>query len=290
MRVKSSPGAHRRKRLARLHVALGVIATVYILFVSLSGCALLFERELYAYFSPHPDVVFREGALLGVDDLKQAAARQYPLARVVNVWTRQFPAQSVAEIWLEHDGVIDRRLFHPYTGADLGNVEPIPLRLLAAVREAHLHLMAGAVGRAVNGLGAFALLLLAVSGSAIWRRRPPASQELAAKRRLYSFHATAGVLFSFFAALWGITGMALALPTWLSTVLGESRTTDTVFRWLYGVHTAGIDGGTLRPLWAAAALGVTALAASGLMIWIRRRRRRGSARAQAYRLAFNRGA
>jgi uncharacterized iron-regulated membrane protein len=40
------------RSLLRLHLWLGTMAVAYILFVSLSGCIILFQHELYRFFPP----------------------------------------------------------------------------------------------------------------------------------------------------------------------------------------------------------------------------------------------
>ena len=48
--------AYLRRSLRRLHFALGAVAMLYILFVSVSGCAIVFEQELYRLLLPDPPI------------------------------------------------------------------------------------------------------------------------------------------------------------------------------------------------------------------------------------------
>jgi uncharacterized iron-regulated membrane protein len=271
-RPRRASGARWRRKIARLHMWLGAVAAAYILFVSVSGGALVFERELHEFFSPRPEIASGQGTVLSTDALERAAARDYPQARVIDVWTKKLSVVWIAEIWLETDGIISRRLYHPYTGADLGDAEPFPLHVLAALRNAHLHVMAGNAGRLVNGAGGLALLALAVTGIATWRRRPSVPREVRSKYRLFFFHRAAGLLSCAFAALWGLTGACLALPNIVSALSGSSGNAQSIFRLMYRLHAGSGGGWPVKTAWAMAALALASLAVSGLMIWIRRYR------------------
>jgi uncharacterized iron-regulated membrane protein len=263
---------------------------LYILFVSVTGCALLFEPELYAFFSPRPVVASQQGDLLANDQLRRAAADQYPRARVVDIWMKKLSTGSVAEVWLETDDGISRRLFHPYTGADLGDADPVALRLLASLRSAHRQLMGGSVGRAFSAAGALALFALAITGVIARRPRKPVPPELRSKRQLFSFHRTMGIWCAIFAAMWGLTGASLAAPGLVAALFSASSQTQSVFAWLYAVHAGTLAGWPLRSIWAIAALATAALAVSGMIMWGRRFKRpraaRPSARAAALAIVF----
>jgi uncharacterized iron-regulated membrane protein len=51
---------------------------------------------------------------------------------------------------------------------DLGESVPLGISLVSNLLDLHGHLLAGPMGRRVNGVGAIALLVLAVTGSVIW--------------------------------------------------------------------------------------------------------------------------
>ena len=266
-----------RKSSFQLHLWLGAMATAYILFVSATGCAILFEHELYRFFAPDPRVISQGAPRLDVDELKRAAHLEYPKGRVVGVWDKLLSTGWVAEIWLEEeDGVLRRRLFDPYAGTDLGNAQPVGLRILAFLRNAHVNLLAGRAGRLVNGIGSLALMMLSLSGGLMWwtgaksrrsRRRPPASRRQPQNpyRRTWDFHRIAGVWTLVFAVMWGATGACFAFPSLLQGVSGES-----VLRWLYMVHAGSAGGWPTRMIWTVSGLATSFLAITGMMMWWKR--------------------
>jgi uncharacterized iron-regulated membrane protein len=188
-------GLRIRKSTFQLHLWLGAVAMAYILFVSVSGCAIVFERELFRFFSPDPQVTSQGSPRLSTEELVRAARLKYPHDLVVSVWDKRLSTDVVAEIWLEGQEGVRRRLFHPYSGADMGDAQPVSLRTLALLRNAHVDLLTGSTGRTAHGIGAIALIVLSLSGAAIWwagknRRRRQGSNS---KWRTWKFHSTAGV-------------------------------------------------------------------------------------------------
>src|SRR4051794_26805596 len=75
--------------------------------------------------------------------------------------------QAILVIFRRGDRVT-RRLFHPYTGADLGDPLPAGFRLTQWLLDLHDNLLAGETGRRVNGAGALCLLLVCATGAVIW--------------------------------------------------------------------------------------------------------------------------
>jgi uncharacterized iron-regulated membrane protein len=263
-----------RKSSFRLHFWLGAMATAYILFVSATGCAIMFEHELYRFFAPDPRVISPGAPRLGVDELQRAAQREYPNGRVVGVWDKLLSTGRVAEIWLEEDGLLRRRLFDPYAGTDLGDAQPVSLRVLASLRNAHVNLLAGRAGRAVNGIGSVALMMMSLSGGLMWwagvknrraRQRPPGSRRQTSYLRTWDYHRIAGVWTLVFAMMWGTTGACFAFPSLLHGVSGES-----VLRWLYMVHTGSAGGWPTRMIWTVSGFATSFLAVTGMMMWWKR--------------------
>jgi uncharacterized iron-regulated membrane protein len=274
-RASNRPGPlirHVRRYLFRLHLGLGAAAVVYICFISLSGCVVLFEHELYRYFSPDPGLTSLDRLpRLSAAELMQAALWQYPHDRVVGVWDRKVSADVIAELWLEGEGGLRRRLFNPYSGADLGNAQPFSLQALGFLRHAHINLLGGHLGRVANGIGSLGMLLLALSGAFLWlgnlkrshflSKRPAVGPaELARK-----FHRLTGVWMIMFAAVWGVTGVCFAFPSVVHGFVGTSFGGEAFFEGLYAIHSGSAGGWLTRILWAASGLLTSLLAVTGVM-------------------------
>jgi uncharacterized iron-regulated membrane protein len=249
----------------RAHFWLGMTAAFYVVFVSVTGSAIIFEHELYRFLLPDPPLSPATGARLDNRALRSAIAFQYPSSIVIGLWDRRLTAGMAAEVWLDGSSGMIRRLIHPATGEDLGNAQPFALRALAFLRRAHVSALAGMPGEIINATGGLALIALSISGLAARRR---ASVSSGPKRNALSYHRIIGTVGSFFGILWGVTGAYLALPTAFVSVFGAAR--EPVFEWVYLLHTGSAAGLTTRMLWAGAGASLAFAAVTGAMLWWRR--------------------
>jgi uncharacterized iron-regulated membrane protein len=251
----------------RAHFWLGVTAMLYVMFVSVTGSAIVFEHELYRFLSPDPPLSPAPGARLDKGALKSAIAFRYPSSIVIGLWDRRLTAGMAAEVWLDGSSGMIRRLIHPATGEDLGDAQPFALRALAFLRRAHVAALAGWPGQIINATGALALIALSVSGLAAKRR---ASVSLGRKKNALTYHRIVGTFAGVFGILWGLTGAYLAFPNTFAGVLGAAD--EPVFEWVYLLHTGSAAGLPTRIGWACAGVGLTLAAISGAMLWWRRTR------------------
>jgi uncharacterized iron-regulated membrane protein len=247
-----------RRSLLRLHLGVGAAVVVYICLVSLSGCIVLFEQELYGVFSPDPALTSSDHQRrLSAAELMQAAVWQYPHDRVVGVWDRKVSADVIAELWLEGDGRLRRRLFNPYSGADLGNAQPLSLQALGLVRDAHINLLGGHLGRVANGIGSLLMVLLSLSGAFLWLGNRKRSRFLSRRpatelpERARKLHRRTGVWMIVFAAVWGASGACFAFPSFVPNLVGSSFGGEVILEALYAIHSGSAGGWFTKMLWAA---------------------------------------
>jgi uncharacterized iron-regulated membrane protein len=257
------------RSLLRLHLWLGATVVAYILVVTLSGCIVLFEHELYRFFSPDPELGSLGRQRLSVAELMQAALSQYPHDRVVGVWDRKVSADVIAELWLEGDGRLQRRLFHPYSGEDLGNARPFSLQALGFVKDAHANLLGGHLGRVVNGIGSLAILLLSLSGAVLWfgnrSRFLSGRPAVDLKESACKFHRRLGVWMIIFAAVWGATGTFIAFPWLVHSLVGTGAIGEAIFEGLYVIHSGSAGGWLTRAIWATSGVLISLLALTGVV-------------------------
>jgi len=244
-----------------LHTWIGVATVLYLFILCLSGCVVLFERDLYRMLSPDPAVERASVPRLSGAELIDIAFRRYPEHQVVGVWDRKVSADVIAEIWLDGRDGLHRRLLNPYTGADLGAVQPPALQILSMIRQSHTNLVKGALGQFVNGLGALVLVLLAASSLLSWMFRKREPDRRPTKDAIRSLHRQIGLWMLPFATLWGATGLILSVPAWLG---------DGTVEWAYALHT-GMGGGLpITTLWAVSSLLTSMLLLAGTWAWWRR--------------------
>ena len=211
-----------RARLRRLHRWLGVSAGALLIVTGLSGSLLVFRQEIDAALNPH---------LLRTEP----AATRVPLQQILNGVRQQYadPAptrvrmprsrDATYEVWL---GAAPERYVYadPYRGTLLGARRPTEF-LTGWLFLLHSHLLAGAVGGQVAGVGALALVLLSVTGLVIWwpRRAPwrawmqrraslTVARGVGGRRLTFDVHRAVGFYASALLFVGGLTGASLAFP------------------------------------------------------------------------------
>jgi len=284
-----------RRAVFQIHLWTGLGIGLYLLMICLTGSVLVYRNEIYRAFSPEPVIVAGSGESLTPETLTEAAQRVYPDHDVTDVRTGDTPQHAV-EISLRDDGETIRRLFHPYTGEDLGDPLPVGYRVSAWMLDLHDNLLGGRTGRKINGIGAFSFIVLAVTGIFVWWpgvrswRRSLTIDTKANWRRLnWNLHSAFGFWSMPFVLMWGITGVYLAVPEWFQATVNYfdpfdpsnpvDRFGDRVLYWLAYLHFGRLGGrgipGCGRPfcnemtkaVWAVVALIPPALLVTGVVMW-----------------------
>ena len=257
-----------RKAFFQVHLWAGLGVGLYILAIGVSGSAIVYRRELTSRYSRKIIVVSDLRLhLLSVDELEQIAQREYPAYEVLNIvepGSRNQPDHVVLE---RRDKRIVR-LFDPYTGADLGDPRSGVDRAVRWLVDFHDNLLSGQTGRLVNGLGAFFVTLLSLTGAIIWwpgvrkwRRSATVLWKANFARVNWGLHSAIGIWCSLFVFLWGISGIYLCFRGGLSS-LGDGQ----FLYWIAQLHFGRFNGFT-KPLWTIAGLAPAVLFVTGALMW-----------------------
>ena len=293
-----------RKAIFQIHLWTGIGLGVYLLMICLTGSVLVYRNELFQAFSPEPVIVVGSGQSLTTEGLTGAAQRVYPDYEVTNVRMGDTRNHAV-EISLRNGDETMRRLFHPYTGVDLGNPLPFGYRASAWMLDLHDNLLGGRTGRRLNGIGAFLFIVLAVTGTVIWwpgvrNWRRSLTPDLSAtwRRLTWSLHSAFGFWFMPFVLIWGVSGVYLSFPEMFQAVVDyfepfdpsdpADRIGDRVLYWLAYLHfgrlggrgipfcSRGLCNETTKAIWAVVALVPPALLVTGVVMWWNRVLRRAA--------------
>ncbi|MBV9503911.1 MAG: PepSY domain-containing protein, partial [Acidobacteriia bacterium] len=179
----------------------------------------------------------------------------------------------------------------------------------------HDNLLAGENGRRVNGVGAFAVLALAVTGMVIWwpgierwRRSLILPRGLGWKRLIWHLHSMLGFWSFAFTIIFGVSGLYLANPQPFEDLVdylqpptaanGGRRIGDRVVYWIAYLHFGRINGigipcggpgacdQATKAVWALFGLAPAVMFVTGAIMWWNRvlqpqvaRRRRSARRA-----------
>ncbi len=290
-----------------MHLWSGIILGLYILLISLTGSVVVYSNELFRAATPAPIISKASGPHLTDEQLTAAAVSLYPGYQVANLSRRSNPDQAV-DVWLRRDEEVKKRLFDPRTGSDLGDAIPPGIRYVTSLLELHDDLFAGPTGRKVNGIGAFCILALAVTGLVIWwpgiktwRRSLTLQRGVGWKRTIWHLHSMIGFWSLAFVLIFALSGIYLSIPETIQGFADRiepmteanagARITDSLIYWLAYLHFGRINGigipckgpgfcdQATKALWAFFGLTPAALFVSGAIMWwnrVLRPRRQGT--------------
>jgi uncharacterized iron-regulated membrane protein len=143
----------------------------------------------------------------------------------------------------------------------------------------HDTLLAGSHGHVLNGVGAFSLILLCLTGVVIWwpgrahwRRSLTVDWSARFPRLNWDVHSALGFWFVAFVLMWGVSGLYLSQPelfnVWLRLDPAD-RVVDCALFWLAQLHFGRFNR-TTQLVWALVGLIPAVLAFTGIFICCRR--------------------
>ncbi len=293
--LRQPQGLFFRKAVFQIHLWTGLGVGLYMVMISITGSVLVYRNELYTAFSPHPVMVQETGHLLTSEQITSVVLRAYPDAKVTEVRAGQVPNQAI-EVTLTRGGQTVRRLFHPYTGQDMGDPLPAGFRFTMWLLDLHDNLLAGPMGRRANGFGALLLLVLCATGAVIWwpgvknwRRSLAVDVKRKSNRLIWSLHSSLGFWSFLFLVMWGLTGTYLAFPDLFAAAFdyvepfdasnSAERIGDRIQYWLGYLHFGRLGGRgipgcgrglcntTTKAIWAMVALVPPVMFVTAVVMW-----------------------
>ena len=199
----------------RLHICLGLALALYAVLIGLTGAALVFRDPMVR--ASRPDLYASPTAASAID-----SDRALSLVRAAYPgWTpltATFP--NAYTPYLMFYSIRDREAREVYVTADgsriVGERDP-STGTLAWIARLHTSLLGGRTGRRINGGLACGLLLLAVSGPILWRRRK-------------YLHSAIGLACAPFLLWLCLTGAYFVWPQQYVSVIGSVLATEPVVR------------------------------------------------------------
>jgi len=178
---------------------------------------------------------------------------------------------------------------------ELFRMSPGMLVATSWLLDLHDNLLAGETGRTVNGIAAFAIFALALTGVVIWwpgtktwRRSLTVPRGLGWQRTTWHLHSMIGfwtfgftLVFALSGAYFGFPGLFQNIADWLDPVTDPdaSRVSDSVIYWLAYLHFGRINGigipchgpglcdQATKATWAFFGLAPAAMFVSGAIMW-----------------------
>ncbi|MGD0893911.1 MAG: PepSY-associated TM helix domain-containing protein [Terracidiphilus sp.] len=154
-----------RRALFQIHLWAGILLSLYVVIIALTGAILVFEDELTATTLPARLSLYNPAQTASIPTVMAQFQRAYPGARVSDIdtpWPRipAYRLRAVSATGHEFSLVAD-----PVTAA----LQAQPETWVNWMHDLHVLLLLGSAhGEQVNGVGAAILLLLSVTGILLW--------------------------------------------------------------------------------------------------------------------------
>lgn len=242
-----------RRSLLTLHQWVGLAAGLFLVVISVSGSALVFENEIDRALNPSTSFVTPGGRPLSIEALIAGVQAAQPVDQVTGVRIADRPDQAY-EFSLR-----SRRaaMVNPYTGEVLG-LRDREVSFARWLHLLHTRLTAGKLGEAMVGWFSVAMLGLAITGVVLWWPRKILTVGSAAswKRTNFDLHNVLGFYSSLVMLAITLSGVLIAFE----------NTTDPLVRRLNppspeapGPQSTPIAGGTRISVDNAVAIAAQAL-------------------------------
>jgi uncharacterized iron-regulated membrane protein len=204
-----------RRALFQIHLWAGVLLSLYVIVIGVSGSLLVFEDEFTAMASPHV-THYDPAHTAGIPAVLKAAQEALPQSKVFFI-TAPTVKEPLYRVYFE-DATKHRTILmaDPTSGA----IFPHHGKLwIEWVQDVHIYLLMGDSGLIVNGVGAAVLLLLAASGLVlwwpgirVWARGLKVSLRHNWRRINFDLHSAIGIWMLALISWWAISGVYFAWP------------------------------------------------------------------------------
>jgi uncharacterized iron-regulated membrane protein len=209
-----------RRALFQVHLWLGVLLSLYVAVIGLSGSVLVWEDELRSLSMP--ELRFDPNHLASVDAAIAQTRARYPGTPVTYIMLPS-PLDARWKVFLNDKGK-SRRIY-----ADATTGVPFPEKrssLLETVEDLHIYLLAGRTGFIVNCICGIGLLVLALTGVVLWwpgvrlwRRGFLIALHTRWQRINFDTHNAIGIWTLLIVSWWGITAVYFLFPTQVTAVV-----------------------------------------------------------------------
>ena len=202
-----------RRALFQVHLWLGVLLSVYVAIIGLSGSILVWEEEVEA--SAYHLLADDPAHFVSMDAAVQATIAHYPGETPTYVMRPQ-PHQPVYSIYLQQKNKETRTV---HVNATTGTLLPERRTFMDWDHDLHVYLLRGRTGFILNCIAGIGLLILAITGVVLWwpgirlwLRGFVINLRHSWKRINYDAHNAVGIWTLGIVSLWGISAIAFLAP------------------------------------------------------------------------------
>lgn len=233
-----------RRLLVQVHLWVGLAAGVYVVVVAVTGAVLVFRIDLQRALHPHLFTPRSQGALAEPVTIMNSVVRAYPDHRLsgVDAPTTSRPTYLA---YVTSTSGFKTILIDPVSAEVLGE---LPERsIVRTLQDLHYDLLGGRTGRAINGIGAGAILVLGLTGICIWWPIRALTIDLSRKgyRFWWEVHRAAGIWSVLLILMWAATGLYFAFPRQARSLIASVLTVSASRTPL----SAPSNAAALQPSW-----------------------------------------
>lgn len=210
-----------RRALFQIHLWVGVLLSLYIIVIGLTGSILVFGDEIrHVSFR---NVSFDSEHVVPIDALIEKTKKSFPSAHLAFITPPQKENPQWALYLIEAKGK-DRTVYADAASGELLTGQHRPF--IDFILDLHVNLLTGRRGFIVNCAAGIGLLLLAVTGSVLWwpgiklwTRGLFVSLHRGWKRINYDVHNAVGIWTLLIVSWWGLTAVYFLFPYKVAAVV-----------------------------------------------------------------------
>lgn len=209
-----------KKVVLQVHLWLGLLSGLVILFLGITGCILAFQREIESATQPYRYVAVQQQALLQPSVLQGIAEKELP-GKHVHAVMYQGRERAAEIIFYHYDFATNNISYYyhvyvnPYTGSVL-KVKNMGTDFFRVVTMGHYYLWLPAhIGQPIVASATLIFVVLMISGLVLWwpRNKAARKQRFSVKwnvrwrRRNYDLHNVLGFYMTWIAIILAFTGL-----------------------------------------------------------------------------------
>ncbi|MBL3657721.1 PepSY-associated TM helix domain-containing protein [Fulvivirga sediminis] len=205
-----------KKLIRQIHLWLGLVISLPLIIVAITGAILVFERELAPVAAPmlYTNHSSPEKDFYPVDDIIKRVNSQAQNQVIQRIYLEADSSRSVLVQTADLDGVRHVYAVDRYTG-EIQTKGVLNKQFFRVVLGLHRFLLVGEVGKMITGLSCFGFVIIIISGLILWvpKKIKNAKQRLkikwtaSSKRLNWDLHVVPGFYAALFALALALTGL-----------------------------------------------------------------------------------
>lgn len=214
-----------KKVFGKVHLWLGLLSGLLVLFLGLTGCILVFEKEIESWLQPYQHVQKRTAAYLPPSKLRSLAEEALGKGRRIVSIEYGVPGRAAMAYYYNAEEYFLMYL-NPYTG-ELLKVKDMHHDFFRFVVEGHYNLwLPRAIGQPIVASGTLIFVVLMITGLVLWwpKSKSARKQRFRVKwsakwRRVnYDLHGALGFYMTFAGIFIALSGLVMGFQWFAKTV------------------------------------------------------------------------